>query len=1426
MTKYDFKLAAKRVTKNQPPPRRHVVLAFYILFGALHELAHVLTAFLTNQTGGLLNDGIGLFLFRTLLLRQCNLPEIREDFYGDLVRHSGWVASLLFLYFSRNSKNAQLAASLTALEAISTDLLGFIPKFPNGVLFCGNFGVIMLHKAWSSNGDTTVLDILEKMVQVTMMRGAQSGGVVAFHCQENHAIKGVRSRVVNSKRTDLSKKIRKKLQQDVSLEKGDIPFFSGHTRFATSSKATFSGTHPQQWTPPTMRRVYDFNVPHSGRHLIEPRQIRVENYVTHNGDFDFYNINGITYDLEIIQNFLANVLGPMPAEVDSCALAGVIDLLRTQGCFGLSARYVVCFGLSTSRMQLSEIFPAYTVFEKIGLVFEEVLREMLKSADFDQICERSEIRQSFAVRVFSKFENQCNTLMKPLEKYLIDDSESGTSLHSFCLQTINAFFDNDLFFATKTFLKNAKGSFGLCVTSSLDANRQIALAARGQTISIAFYPRKGLICYGSEQAAVKAGMNFEFPSDVDAVGKSRGDIDNDTLRLDLDDLNGEVIILDWGKAKYKNSPVSKPNRHIVQHELMNGSLHAILFQESKATSSSPNIYNRMTHLTRNRFINPLRPECPDPILRDIHDIPKICYSIQNEWKVDKAAKSLNRLTAFNLSRCLRERLEAHIKGAIHPKAIDILLTGCEVSLWLAEQFASDMQKSFPNLRIEAVSSNKLLGLYGQEIAVPSFGFPDAPETHHLHDTIVIIVSHSGGTFAPLSCSNLLQSKTRNLFVITSEWDTQIGKQLRAMDTLDNSDEVHISSSRIFTTEVGIRSAEPCSVSVVATHQLLTNLFEYICVIILSDYRYRQLTNATISEQDLKILETCNQKNIDALCDIIGATVIGEPYCGQTSETTMELREAGNLWAEHVLENAKAYIMTFVYIFATVISGNPLVYGIAQLLGFTFSKWIYLIRLLDAAIYFWMPQINILILRLIQGRNLRHRMVGRTVVIADIPWVAQAADAFLSKIFACSYSIAGLNVLSGNPADHFVHRHTHRVVRGSLVICGRPDGRLSALSTAEASVCLSINQASSIQSLGGTCESITIGHNPFKLPLTKNAIFLKRKRPLFLCERILVESDVKEESGIIPTLTNQKRFFSLPQILQECCRRREIDMSRIDSSSHHNCSIRPLVKKKRSAVALIGAYMNFDDPRNNKSSSIADEEDEVLSVEKVVQEAIEEKKWSDNARKLFTAFDADGDGLISLVEFLASFHLLSSSFSEEEIQNFFQSADLESCGYLDYDEFQQTLKTNLRCGIKLPPSNRNERGLIQMEASQEKYFGQILRKYSAGKSKKDVDFLLARNQHFSQELYETRIASLQRFVAMTVMFHQMGKRVQEFFQKISFGCLGYRMDRTHSIMRIATTASPVSGADVRQRMRHLQLLKKVQHSIHVISTAYIRYKNRK
>lgn len=462
----------------------------------------------------------------------------------------------------------------------------------------------------------------------------------------------------------------------------------------------------------------------------------------------------------------------------------------------------------------------------------------------------------------------------------------------------------------------------------------------------------------------------------------------------------------------------------------------------------------------------------------------------------------------------------------------------------------------------------------------------------------------------------------------------------------------------------------------------------------------------------------------------------------------------------------------------------------------------------------------------------------------VVWIRLSYNAFcrsvvLVQIFACAYSIATVNVHSGNPSDHFVHRHTHRVVRGTLLLCGRPDGRLSALTTAEAATCLSVNQASSIQSLGGTCETVTIGHNPFKLPLSKKAIFLKRKRPLFLCERLLVENDAEtqqSEASLLssirpsgrsssssgsrrPTSSNSRSGKSLWRRLLSSGSSPGNENLELSLSLHPmDCSVHLLRHLQRSAPALIGAYSNME--REFDLNAVKGD---------VVKQSNTERNGSENAKGMFQAMDIKGDGLLDLEEFLSGFYLLRVGLSEDRAREIFHLADMESSGFLSFEEFLVLLEMlNLQnSSLKTPTSVRDERGIIQITASRERYFGELTRKLNAGKSSgKHLDFHLTRSQHLSQELYETRVASLQRFVSMTVMFHQMGMRVQSFFQRISFGALGYHMDKTHSIMRVATTASPVSGAHVRQRRQQLQQYNKVKHSVAVISTAYLKFKERK
>ena len=99
--------------------------------------------------------------------------------------------------------------------------------------------------------------------------------------------------------------------------------------------------------------------------------------------------------------------------------------------------------------------------------------------------------------------------------------------------------------------------------------------------------------------------------------------------------------------------------------------------------------------------------------------------------------------------------------------------------------------------------------------------------------------------------------------------------------------------------------------------------------------------------------------------------------------------------------------------------------------------------------------------------------------------------------------------------------------------------------------------------------------------------------------------------------------------------------------------------------------------------------------------------------------------------------------------------------------------------------------IQVRASKETYFGEYCTTgLDTTEIRNPAVISAAKAQDFAQELYESRVASMQRFVGMAVLFHEMASGVEGFFRRYSLGLLGYRYDRTHSIMRIATTASPV------------------------------------
>lgn len=460
--------------------------------------------------------------------------------------------------------------------------------------------------------------------------------------------------------------------------------------------------------------------------------------------------------------------------------------------------------------------------------------------------------------------------------------------------------------------------------------------------------------------------------------------------------------------------------------------------------------------------------------------------------------------------------------------------------------------------------------------------------------------------------------------------------------------------------------------------------------------------STEEVRELEALNLASQATIRSIVEGRGA--------GAFAQTCRDdLIAQGRRWAQHVLEGPISWIMSAAYIAVTVTLGfTPLsaIYyvltthavddtisfgnGTSDYSGpFPAKPAKYIIGFIDAFIYTFLPWWTTVLLRLIQGRPWLHRVAGRSILIGDVPWVAQSAEAFLSKLFALSYSIASINVASANPLDHLVHRHTHRVVRGSLLAVGRPDGRLNALSAAENTVCLSVNQASSIQNYMVTCESITIGHNPTKLPLSANAIFLPRQRDLFFSEHVIegVKGDESKEGT-----------------------------SR-DSQAAEATS------KALSAGALMGklsgvAACQVDEDDNG----INDIFDEVLDIN---------KKMDKKDRRRRPTKEEMAEKGFRKIEPLGGMFIGSWMAWDEELRG----------------------KTNQE---------------------------------------------LMDRQHLIQTLYETRCASLHRFISFLVMFHALGKTVMDFWPRVTCGIFHYDMSRTHSIMRIATTASPVSGMEVREK----------------------------
>ncbi len=928
---------------------------------------------------------------------------------------------------------------------------------------------------------------------------------------------------------------------------------------------------------------------HTKTHFVS-ELANVESFITHNGDLDFFTINGNTLHLGDIQGLLEQLLGQaMPSDVDSAAVAGLLDLLRCKGLWMASVRYGYVFGalatagsLGGERIgQLAEPVDLQALADLCAHEWETLMREMEQTDSIlrlerllSNVRSESELlsfyHEAIRKRLLKRWESGFTLFRGEGDREALRAFETpplpgvqdrkGAMLRlveTACM----AFLYGDLLRAALELLGGADGSFGLVLSHSLDADRDVVFASRGQTMSVSFYPSLGCIAFGSEAAATKACMGMSHGHRLGAPT----DFEGQSFRFDLDDVAGEVVLLRWepqpvgehvlGSGRGAGS--GPGTRHHISCGGTEREAVEVLALEAEATTAGlqpgarrllavnilqhgdqVNLWQRRLQLDGNPLLTaPPDMVGTDPVGRELLDTPKILEKITRDFD-EPNGHSFNRITAWTFTNKLRQRLKQHHAGT-HDGSVDLLITGNEVSLWTGEHFASDLQLVYPKLKIEVISSNKLLGQLGQMMPIPQPGFRFNACTHNFNQTIVLMLSHSGGTYSPLACCSLLSGYTSNIFVVTSELDTQAARAVRSNTATVSKDTnrhsfIDLSSPYIFSTHVGFRPAEACSLSIVAMHHLLTMLLIFLMGF-LAHFEHgngtaepKSMCGSAFKFNEVRELAMMSRQQHTAAADIIGGQALGD------TATSAALQKQGHRWAQHVLEGPLSWLLSLAYIgitvvlrttpvgaIVTLIIGQPL--PVPQLVP-TFESpsaagWLwalsYVVAVIDVGLYAFLGWWSTVLIRLVQGRPWLHRVAGRSVLIGDVPWVSQCAEAFASKLFALSYSISGCSFASANPADHLVHRHTHRVVRGSLLVVGRPDGRLNALTTAEAACTLSVNQASSIQNFGVTCESITLGHSSYKLPLSSGHLQLKTLRQQFACEVLrqhMNDDDSKRSNG--------------------------------------------------------------------------------------------------------------------------------------------------------------------------------------------------------------------------------------------------------------------------------------------------------------------------
>ncbi|EKX36351.1 hypothetical protein GUITHDRAFT_155261 [Guillardia theta CCMP2712] len=1152
--------------------------------------------------------------------------------------------------------------------------------------------------------------------------------------------------------------------------------FLGHTRFATSSAPRLNESHPHRFSGPQTVRVWRV-----GGQGWEATDENYEVYVTHNGDFDYWELFDSLRTQKDLGRWLQNVLNMHKtiASCDSVKVAGMMELLRTQGIWKHSIRlaYQTSVQPSFQHTLNGEMLLEESLLNQITAIAENIFQQHVTGVPASSVLQDSrQVKDLIAVLakawydIGGELRNRCGTC-------------ELLAQHSICY-----FLENDIFTALDKFLSCAHGSFGITACCTLDPN-VVAIASRGQAMSVSFNEDLGVVLWGSEASAqmvpiglVSGGGRGGGGRDIESQGGQSNMVPKCTHRHDLDEDGGEVIEIaictntqdrmaqeaawcasgrmqvQFGESSPnfgRFSPFSMQNNLFlrVHRQKEQGFMPKEKFIAPETLLSLVGVGGDGPSLSRDAS------QAKDKVAADLADIPPILSFLRKEFSEQNGK---NRTTSRHFFKMIRQKVldKEQCKGDDAKRLmIDVLVTGAEASLWLGEQFASDLQSLFPTLRVIPMSSNKIIGVLSNTRGeAPMSGFAFCSTTMSLKETIVVSISHSGQTFPTLHATHALRKVCGDrVFVLTGSVDSKMSAAV--------GQHAYIGApwtGRVWTTYAGWRPSEALTVSTVAAHHVLTELLLYLAehVVCDEDVQFIKAAGNRFRKEDVKDLYRLNRDCcVKAIPNILGCDLNGGKMPSATHE---KLVRKGRFWALHVLEGPYSWCLSAMYIFGTVVSGYPIFTGIMR--GVTHDtgpEWLkYLLLAFDSLLYSFLPLFFSMILRLLQGREQFARLGKRTLVIGDVPYVHQLLESYVSKLFSLSYSIASIDVHGANAVDHLVHRFTHRVARGVLLAVGRPDGRLFSQTKAESWVMMAMQQAKAIVHLLSPPEIITVGHNPFRNTMLGDGnITLETLRPHFLCESL---AGVDENEP----------------------------MSRM-------ATIKELNKN------MLSAQTSYADHFDNKSFAQGE------NLEPIGSSYLQEMAPND-INRLRSKFQ-------SLTEWAAAEADIGVHKTSDASAPVFYSNDNSKHDRSRHDKSRHSDLSSRRndaeslsshgrvahVGANLVHSDQHHGGVL------DKTIGRIFKRGQGGdesshnlaeaagptvfdraldKASGQLLDLLGKT-NLVEIMYENRFASLERYVAFLVFFHAMAKRVA------SFPLLPFDISRSQSQLRIATTAAPISAAEV-------------------------------